>query len=300
VYVGHQTDEQARAQFTLWAVFPTNLLISQNVLAWSPYALETYSNAELIAVNKDALMSPARRIAGGDLKFPCAGGEYAAATEAADCDAADPAQLWDYDAAAGALAPRAFPGTSLVATTCDGADDGAPVAVATAAQPGPCGAASKRWRLNATDGTVRSAASGACLDVYNWAGPAVDTWACNGGSNQRFSLSPAGLLATAADAKHAAKCVRAVAAPPSCTNVWGRALSDGFALAFVNNAAGAPARVECGAACFAELNISAAVTTLRVRDLWAHADLAPITAPFSFASLVNASGAATAYKLTPA
>ena len=45
------TDEQARAQFTLWSIFPTNLLISQNVLTWSPYALETYSNAELIAVN---------------------------------------------------------------------------------------------------------------------------------------------------------------------------------------------------------------------------------------------------------
>jgi alpha-galactosidase len=42
VYVGGQTDEQARAQFTLWSIFPTNLIISQNVLQWSDYALETY------------------------------------------------------------------------------------------------------------------------------------------------------------------------------------------------------------------------------------------------------------------
>ena len=71
VYVGGQTDEQARAQFTMWSLFPANLLISQNVLAWTPYALETYSNEELVAINQDPLGSPAKRIVGGDLTFPC-------------------------------------------------------------------------------------------------------------------------------------------------------------------------------------------------------------------------------------
>jgi alpha-galactosidase len=300
VYVGGQTDEQARAQFTLWSIFPTNLLISQNVLAWSAYALETYSNAELIAINKDPLMSPARRIAGGDLKFPCDGGGYAAATAAADCDAADPAQQWTWDAAAGTLAPRAFPGTALTATTCDGGVNGAPVALASAAQAGPC-ARAKTWLYNTTDSTFRAAASPqSCLDVYNWAGPVVDTWACNGGTNQRFTLTPAGTLATAADAAHGAKCVKAVAAAPaSCANVWGRTLADGFALAFVNNDARA-ATVACDAGCFAALNVSTSVTRLAIRDLWSHADVGVITAPFSFSALVNASGSAAAFKLTPA
>jgi alpha-galactosidase len=67
VYVGGQTDEQARAQFTMWSIFPTNLLISQNMLQWSDYALETYSNAELIAINQDPLGTPAQRIVGNDL-----------------------------------------------------------------------------------------------------------------------------------------------------------------------------------------------------------------------------------------
>ena len=50
VYVGGQSDQQARAQFSMWSLFPTNLLISQNVLQWSSYALQTYSNAEAIAI----------------------------------------------------------------------------------------------------------------------------------------------------------------------------------------------------------------------------------------------------------
>jgi alpha-galactosidase len=49
-HIGGQTDEQARTQFNLWAVFPAPMLISQNVLKWSKYALETYSNTDVIAI----------------------------------------------------------------------------------------------------------------------------------------------------------------------------------------------------------------------------------------------------------
>ncbi len=98
VYVGGQSDEQARAQFTMWSLFPTNLIISQNVLAWSAYALETYSNAEVIAINQDPFGSPAQRIVGAALTFPCssADGGLAVVTAVA-CKPSDPAQQWTYD-----------------------------------------------------------------------------------------------------------------------------------------------------------------------------------------------------------
>ena len=160
VYIGGQTDEQARAQFTMWSLFPANLLISQNVLAWSPYALETYSNVELIAVNQDPLGSPAKRIVGGNLEFPC-------------------------------------------------------------------------------------------------------------------NSSPA--------------------KPCNSSNVWGRQLSGGtFALGFVNNA-GSAAKITCDGNCFNALNISSSVTELKVRDLWAHADVATLKRPFTFTAAVNGSGFAAAY-----
>jgi alpha-galactosidase len=72
MHIGGQSDSQARTQFNLWAIFPAPLLISQNVLTWSKYALETYSNSEVIAVNQDMVVHGAgARIAGGDLSFPC-------------------------------------------------------------------------------------------------------------------------------------------------------------------------------------------------------------------------------------
>ena len=72
VLLSGQNDVQARTQFNLWSIFPAPLLISQNVLTWSEYALETYSNTRVIAVNQDMVEHGAgARIAGGDLSFPC-------------------------------------------------------------------------------------------------------------------------------------------------------------------------------------------------------------------------------------
>ena len=199
VYIGGQTDQQARAQFTLWSLFPANLLISQNVLAWTPYALETYSNEELVAINQDPLGSPAKRIVGGDLTFPC----------------------------------HPTPTTPTPTT-----------------ETHPVGG------TGADGGGVVSGASGSHIAEVH-------------------------------------------AAPCNSTNVWGRQLSGGkFALGFVNNA-GAAAKITCDGSCFDALNISSSVAALEVRDLWAHADVATLTRPFTFTAAVNGSGFAAAYKLTP-
>ena len=70
-----------------------------------------------------------------------------------------------------------------------------------------------------------------------------------------------------------------------------------FALGFVNNA-GSAANITCDGDCFHALNISSSVVALKVRDLWAHADVATLTRPFTFTATVNGSGFAAAYKLT--
>jgi alpha-galactosidase len=49
----YQTDLQSRSQFSMWCVFSAPLLISADIRAVSAYALETWSNAEAIAVNQD-------------------------------------------------------------------------------------------------------------------------------------------------------------------------------------------------------------------------------------------------------
>jgi hypothetical protein len=302
VYVGGQSDEQARAQFSMWALFPTNLLISQNALAWSPYALETYSNAEAIAVNQDAAMSPARRVVGGDLTFPCHGaapGQLGAVVAAA-CDAADASQQWAFDAASGAIASRA-PGGGVLAAT--GGADGAAVGVFAPR----AGDAAQAWAWPGARGAATNAAFGGakCLDVFNWAGPAVDTWACNGGSNQNFTLRADGTISEPHSAPPAPgaggpRCLAFAPAPPAaaCTNVWGRRLARGWALGMVNNG-DAPARVACDAACFAAMNVTGG-GALAVRDVWAHAVVATISPPYAFSAVVNGSGAAALFTLAPA
>ena len=311
VYVGGQTDEQARAQFTMWSIFPTNLLISQNVLAWSDYALETYSNAELIAINQDPLGSAARRIAGGDLPFPChggGGGSGALASVAAmPCDPANAGQLWSYDATSGLISSKApaFAGGVLDNVGCAKAD-GSPVALYKADNgQGTCSGKNQQWAWNSTTGVIVNSNTGTCLDVYNWQGPVVDVWTCNGGSNQKFVLSADGHLSSTAGSgpNQPAMCVTATVQPPqACSNVWGRALAGGdFALGFVNNDVDQTnSTVTCDATCFAALLNGTAPASLKVRDLWQHADVATISPPFSWSASVPASGAAAAFRLSPA
>ena len=307
VYVGGQTDAQARAQFSMWALFPTNLLISQNMLQWSPYALETYSNAELIAINQDPLGKAATRVVGGDLPFPCnapapPGKQTLSTVAAAPCNPKDKAQQWTYDAASGRIASAAFPGV-LTAQGCGGAD-GTPVVVAEAGGDG-CGGRAQRWAwpASAAGGTAVNSNSGACLDVFNWAGPAVDTWTCNKGTNQQLTLNRDGTISEPSSAPGggggAPLCLAAVALPTqNCTNVWGRQLSGGaFGIGLVNNGGGA-APVACDAACFAAVGLAGGAFT--VRDLWAHADVGTLTPPYHFSAVVNGSGFAHVYKLTPA
>jgi len=301
VYVGGQSDQQARAQFTMWSLFPTNLLISQNMLQWSAYALETYSNAELIAINQDPLGSPAQRVVGGDLKYPCQQGiPGAALVAAAPCQ--DPttnaAFHWTVDASSGLVENAAFPGNALDVQGCNSAD-GTPVILTPVGKP-QC-SNSQKWSW-AAQGTLNNAAlgSGVCLDVYDWSGPAADVWECNGGSNQVFSLTSSGTLRMGTDAKHPTPlCLMASAPPPSssCTNVWGRALSGGdFALGFVNNDASSALNVTCDSTCMDAIGIKEG--SFIVRDLWAHASVATLPGPpYTFSALVDSGGFAAAFRL---
>jgi len=68
----YQTDLQSRSQFSLWSVMTAPLLISADITGVSPYALETYSNAEVIAINQNRGRFPdfpyqGTRLAGGNL-----------------------------------------------------------------------------------------------------------------------------------------------------------------------------------------------------------------------------------------
>jgi len=68
----YQTDNQSRAQFSMWCVMSSPLLISANIWEVSSYAIETWSNEEAIYVNQNFRKGgpyQGFRIAGGDISY---------------------------------------------------------------------------------------------------------------------------------------------------------------------------------------------------------------------------------------
>lgn len=61
------TQLQSRAQFSMWAVMASPLIISANIRNMSKMNIETYTNSEVIAVDQDPLGIQGERVVGGDL-----------------------------------------------------------------------------------------------------------------------------------------------------------------------------------------------------------------------------------------
>ena len=59
---GHQSAGQNRAQFSIYCIMASPLLMSGPLLSISPYNLDTYSNQDAIAINQDPLGNEKREI----------------------------------------------------------------------------------------------------------------------------------------------------------------------------------------------------------------------------------------------
>ena len=133
--VGVVTEAQARAQFLLWALAPSQLILGEDLTQASAEFIETVGNEEMLAINWDApFKGPARRVAGGDLTFPCSPSppQAAAGVAALPCAASDAAQQWQLGADGTLSLPgggAGAPAGSLLALRACSDEDGAPLAV---------------------------------------------------------------------------------------------------------------------------------------------------------------------------
>jgi hypothetical protein len=304
--VGGQSDTQARAQFSLWCVAASPLIISVNLADMSAYSLETYLNTEAIAVNQDAAGIAGTRVAGGDLAFPCVASLPAGAlaqAQVAPCDAANAAQQWVFNAD-GTIGTAADPGAVLDFYECVDADGDLVYVYPNDNGSGTCGGKNQLWQW-AGNGTLVNPLSGKCLDVWEYVGPNVDLYACNDGLNQAWAFQPAGGAGAGGPGQlvsaQTGYCLTAATAAQlqtQCTNVWGRPLADGgAALSFVNNGL-TSAVIVCDAACFNAVGLGAAsASALVVRDLWLHANVTTLYPPFIFNSTVPPLWSATLYRV---
>jgi len=288
------TDQQGRAQFSMWAVMAAPMLMSSNVRNLTDFQRETYLNAEVIAVGQDALGRQGQRLVGGPLS---GGGDGNVPTSLQQCAAGSPAQQWVADApAAGYLQNPA-------SATCLNSDDcGAAVIMYTCITSGStcCGDGcldNLKFSVNANGTLTTPSQQGNCARD-NGSGSQITLEACSPGNaaqlgwklNADKTVTHGGLCLTAGGGDNGT----------AIANIWGRTLSDGgLALVFINADKTLTANLTCDAACLSVAGWEPS-QKLSVRDLWAKQDLAPTTAAVGVSvPSLEADGGVAMFKLLP-
>jgi len=202
---------------------------------------------------------------------------------AVDCDASATDQLgW----AAEFAFPRAgsvFAGAGGVSQLCQGGlclDAASPSELVLS----PRDAGSSTQAFDLAEGVAEGVAGpvtqgGQCVDVFNFEGPVVELYDCNGGSNQAFALDAgAGTISSGGG-----KCLAGRSASPSggseVVQVWAKPLAGGAVAALVlSNAAvgSAPVSVQLP---FGALGIADGANVV-VRDVWARSDVGTFIGAF--------------------
>jgi len=249
---GMSTDEYT-SHFSLWALIKSPLLIGCDLTKVSSADLAILLNTEVIAVNQDPLGVQGRRIWSNS-------GEYSMLVEA--CDPSRPDQRWRYDSSHHKIVSET--GRCLDIANCGAGFIG------NAATMTPCGSLScgsnetQQW-FPQTDGTIHSGISGQCLDVYDFTGPVVQAYPCNGGTNQHWVINSTDSTIRVSDGR----CLTyAPEIPAGMQEVWaGPLVNDAVAVILFNR----------GGTTTQEITVDFAMAGIKtpaaVRDLWLHQEM---------------------------
>ena len=252
------TELQSRAQFSMWAVMASPLIISSNVRNMSKMNLETYSNREVIAVDQDPLGLQGTRVVGGDLHG--GGSANGRPAIAAACTAGDVAQRW-------ALRPSQA-GTSVYNAANDQLlnvyDCGAKLVMWSWVTDGCDGNRGFFFNHTAAGALTAAVHPGQCLQDPAPGGQLALVPCDPASPGQRWSYDAAAQTLRSG----LGRCATAPE-PATPTNVWVRKLSESRAAIVFINAGSAPADVVCDAACAEATGLKG--RTVQLRDLWKHA-----------------------------
>lgn len=264
---GHMTTDEYKIHFGLWALSKAPLLIGCDVTNMSKETFEILTNSEIIAINQDKLGVQGHKIktnqpepkdqdiTGKDVELvvaPCNGKDN---------------QKWDVRSD-GSI-------RNMGGEVCIDIPNCSNSAVQVVSSPchigdkGRCGESkNQEWTLN-NDGTIKSKLNGMCLDVYDFVGPVVETWACNGGANQKWTYDQ-----TAKTLKNADKCLQPSGGVESL-EVWAGIQSDDSYAVMLLNRGNAEADM---IARWEEIGLPKGEAT--VRDLYEKKDLGDFTDSF--------------------
>jgi len=186
---GGMTTTEYTSHFSLWAISKAPLLIGCDVTKMSSETLEILTNSEVIAVNQDSLGVQAQLVSSIPSPAPTNASNLAPVT-GGKCDG-NPDQQWDISNSDQTIR-HVRSGLCLEIPQCS-TSSGTKVDLFSCHVGVPnqeCDSKNQQWAIN-KNGSITSDLDGQCLDLYNFIGPAVQTFDCNGGSNQQWSYNTA-------------------------------------------------------------------------------------------------------------
>jgi hypothetical protein len=284
---GSQTYTEQRAQFSLWAIFSSPLILGSDIRVASNATLSILLNAEVIAVNQDPLMSRpvlvldttahgrerVRRARALGQPRPA---EVLPSLNVAVCDGSA-AQAWALPGD-GSIRVLGAGGECVDVYDC-GTADGTVVGLFPCHLSTPaCGNASSStnqvWSgvpvMPSAPAPVTSAlgtpSAPLCLDVYEWTGPVVDLWACHGTDNQDWSFNA---TSSALVSAHSGLCLSS--AVPHETQIYAKRLQSGARAVALFNRGDSTTNITVT---WAQIALGDTPwTAADVRDLWLHQDV---------------------------
>jgi len=262
---GGMTNTEYISHFSLWAISKSPLLIGCDVTNLSNDTLTILTNSEVIAINQDPLGVQAARVA----STPSSGGTVTPGVPVIGSACSGSAsQQWTINndktirhVQSGLCMDipncATSAGTQLELWDCH------------VGQPNEeCNSLNQQWHVN-SNGSITSLLDGQCVDLYNSVGPQVQTFSCNGGSNQQWSYDQA-TKALKADSQ-------CLSVDEGDLEVYAGPLADKSIAVVLFNRASAAFSITAN---WADIGL-ASTTKATVRDLWRHADLGTYSNSFT-------------------
>lgn len=220
---------------------------------------ETYTNAEVIAIDQDPLAKQGIRLVGKNLRPNDQGKVFMD-----DCSLTSPSQQWVFNKPMNQFMFNSFSNLCLNVANCQSDVIGYPCVTHGGTCSGPNSYANEQWTLT-SKGQLQSLFNHQCLTIQPDFTLELANCMTPIPNNQSFTYnSQTNQLKNPSN-----KCLSAPL-PPDTTNIWGRELFDGsWAVVFLNNG-NETASLTCDYdSCFSKMKFSSS-TVLLIRDLWQH------------------------------
>eukprot|EP00823_Brevimastigomonas_motovehiculus_P007914 TRINITY_DN70_c0_g1_i1.p1 TRINITY_DN70_c0_g1~~TRINITY_DN70_c0_g1_i1.p1 ORF type:complete len:524 (-),score=120.74 TRINITY_DN70_c0_g1_i1:421-1992(-) len=267
---GGMTIAEEEAHMALWSLSKAPLLIGCDVVNARNASLELLKNPEAIAINQDKMGYQGRRVWSDG-----AGGSQIVVET---CSPSEASQQWVFNTTDGRIVN--VDGRVFDIKECGTSAGGDPVlafAPHNEKNDGKtCKGLNQKWTLHPEDNTIRSQLSGFCLDVYDFSGPNVQAYPCNGGTNQKWVFQPTDKTLRVADDSNRCAAI-GKQTPSGDREVWSGFLDNGdIAVVLFNRHATSTLDVTATWSMI-ELHTPAA----KVRDVLARRDLGTFQSQFT-------------------